>query len=46
MKKVYYKEFRSVDEMENFIEAFDIKEENIIETTIVMKGCVCMWHYY
>ena len=45
MRRVYYKEFKTVDEMEKFIKDFDIKSENIINTTIVMKGCVCMWHY-
>lgn len=45
MKKVYYKEFKTVEEMERFIKDFKIKAENIINTTIVMKNCVCIWHY-
>jgi len=45
MKEVYYKEFKTVIEMENFISVFEIKPENIIDTTIIMDGLVCMWHY-
>jgi hypothetical protein len=44
-KKIYYKEFKSIAEMEEFIHIFKIDEKNIIDSKFVRQGLVAMWHY-
>lgn len=45
-KQIYYKEFRTNDELEQFISDFNIQEENIIETIFITKHLIAMWHIY
>lgn len=44
-KKIYYKEFKNTDKMDEFIHVFKIDQKDIIDSKFVRKGLVVMWHY-
>jgi hypothetical protein len=41
---LYYNEFKSMEDLEKFIDSYDIKEKNIVESRLIRKGLIVMWH--